>query len=135
MNRETAKKIKATKALQGKSVVDVCMLPEFLQNLYVYVEAQREDRKAARASYAAIRKSGAGQGLKLPSHCIDETLNWSIEKWRDEYVAVLFNKSVQSKRLRDYVGQLGTQAYHLTVAQFVVKEFPELEGELLPKKS
>ena len=83
LDKETQKKIASCKALQGMTVEDFIKNDRFRENLAGYLTEQRETRKTARASYAAMRKVGG--------------------------------------------------AKNLTVAQYVVEEYPELADELLPK--
>ena len=110
-DKETQQKIASCKALQGMTVEDFIKNDRFRENLAGYLTEQRETRKTARASYAAMRKVGGAK------------------------------KAVISKRYngplaeREYIRQLGMQAYNLTVAQYVVEEYPELEHVLLPKSS
>lgn len=136
MTKEIQKKM--AEALKEKGLVnveDVCATEKFQKNLEAYIKVQREERAAARSSEAAIRSLGAGRGLKLRSHVIDKTLDWSLDRWCGEYLAVVYGQSPQPAKVREYVFQLGRQAYLLTVAQFVVEKYPELEDTLIPKKS
>jgi dsRNA-specific ribonuclease len=52
-----------------------------------------------------------------------------------EFINVLAKCSELSFAERQYIEQLGKQAYNLTVAQYVIEEFPELETELLNKSN
>ena len=115
-------KIASCKALQGKSVLDVCMMSGFLTNLEAYVMAQREDRKVVIAHAA---KFGNGK-MHAPAHSIDKTLNWSMDDWREHFLKVVNKESLLPKAVREYVRQLGLQAYNVTVANIVLIEFPEL---------
>lgn len=133
MKLETAKKVRACKALQDMSVAQLVATDRFLNNLGAYMAAQREDRKSIRKSYEAMHKLGGTKGYKLPSHAIDKVIDLSAEEFAREYLAVINGSSSRSAAERQYIAQLGAQAYHLTVAQYVVDEFPELEGELIPK--
>lgn len=133
MKRGTLEKIKNCKALQGMSVEDVIKSDRFRDNLAAYLTAQREDRKAIRSSYAAMRKAGGAKGYKLPAHVIDKFMDCSVEEFANEYLKVLSKMSPRPMRERQYIGQLGQQAYNLTITQFVIDEFPELADELTPK--
>ena len=77
MNKEILNKIRSCKALQGKTIADICEMPEFRDNLGAYIGAQREDRKAIRASYEAMKKLGGAKGYKLPAHPIDKVIGLS----------------------------------------------------------
>ncbi len=133
MKKETLKKISKCKALQGMTVEGVIKSDRFRDNLAAYLTAQREDRKAIRSSYAAMRKAGGVKGYKLPAHVIDKFMDCSVEEFVNEYLKVLSKMSPRPMRERQYIGQLGQQAYNLTVAQMVVEEYPELESVLIPK--
>ncbi len=133
MKQETLKKISKCKALQGMTVEDVVKSDRFRENLAAYLTAQREDRKAIRSSYAAMRKAWGAKGYKLPAHVIDKFMDCSVEEFANEYLKVLSKMSPRPMRERQYIGQLGQQAYNLTIAQIVVDEFPETAEELIPK--
>lgn len=133
MKRETLEKIKNCKALRGMSVEDVIKSDRFRDNLAAYLTAQREDRKAIRSSYAAMRKAGGAKGYKLPAHVIDNFMDCTIEDFVSDYLKVLAKVSPRPMRERQYIQQLGRQAYNLTITQFVIDEFPELADELTPK--
>lgn len=120
--RTPIEKIRACKALQGKTVLDICSLSGFLSNLKAYVNAQREERKIA---IDHAEQFGGGK-YHAPGHAIDQTMGWDIEQWREEFMAVLNKSSVQSAAVREYVRQLGMQAYNVTMANIVLVEFPEL---------
>lgn len=120
--RTPLEKIKACKDLQGKSVMDICMLPGFISNLDAYVTVQREERKIA---LDHAMQFGGGK-MHAPAHVIDSTMGWDMEQWRDEFTAVLNKTSRQSSAVREYVRQLGMQAYNVTIANIVLVEFPEL---------
>lgn len=123
-HEEAVKKIRSCKALQGKSVADVCGYSGFLSNLEAYINAQREERRIA-LDHAA--QFGGGK-RHAPAHPIDKTMEWSAEQFRDEFVRVLGKTSNQPKAVREYVEQLGKQAYNVTIANIVILEFPELRG-------
>lgn len=130
---EIHKKIASCKALQGKTIGDVCMMDEFMVNLKAYIEAQREDRRAIRSSYQAMKKVGSFAKFKLPAHPIDKLMDLSTGQFRDEYMKVIDRTSKLPAAERQYIGQLGMQAYNLTTAQIICREFPELEDVLIPK--
>lgn len=133
MKKETLKKISKCKALQGMTVEGVIKSDRFRDNLAAYLTAQREDRKAIQSSYKAMRKAGGAKGYKLPAHVIDKFMDCSVEEFANEYLKVLSKMSPRPMRERQYIGQLGQQAYNLTIAQIVVDEFPETAEELIPK--
>lgn len=135
MKKETLQKIRSCKALQGKTIFDVVALPRFLENLAAYWTEQKETRKTAIASYQAMHKLGGPKGYKLPAHVIDKLVDLSVEDLAVEYAKVVAGGSTRNPAERKYIRQIGQQAYNLTVAQYVVDEYPELEPELFPKKS
>lgn len=115
------------------TVADLIATARFRDNLAAYMTAQRTDRKAIRESYEAMRKLGGAKGYKLPAHPIDRVIDMTVEQFADEYMAVISKASARPVAERQYIEQLGKQAYNLTVAQYVVDEYPELENELIPK--
>lgn len=133
MKAETRKKVASCKALQEMTVADLCATVRFRDNLAAYMTAQRTDRDAIRKSYGAMRKLGGANGFKLPAHPIDRVINMPVEDFAVEYLAVIANASKRPVAERRYIQQLGQQAYNLTVAQYVVDEYPELADELIPK--
>ena len=134
MKAETRKKIASCKALQGMTVADLCATVRFRDNLAAYLTAQKETRKTAIASYKAMHKVG-GRGWKLPAHVIDHFMEWTVEQFSAEYINVIARRSKCTHAERQYIQQLGQQAYNLTVAQYVIEEYPELADELLPKSN
>lgn len=133
MKAETRKKVASCKALQEMTVADLCATVRFRDNLAAYMTAQRTDRDAIRKSYDAMRKLGGAKGYKLPAHPIDRVIGLTVEQFAAEYLAVLGRTSKRPVAERQYIQQLGQQAYNLTVAQYVVDEYPELADELIPK--
>lgn len=135
MKKETLQKIRSCKALQGKTIFDVVALPRFVENLAAYWTAQKTDRDAIRKSYDAMRKMGGAKGYRIPAHPIDDLAQLSVDDLAVEYAKVVAGGSTRNHAERLYIRQIGQQAYNLTVAQYVVEEYPELEPELFPKKS
>ena len=133
MKKEIQQKIASCKALQGKSILDLCHTERFMDNLGAYIEAQRQDRKSIQASYQAMRKMGGARGYKLPAHPIDRLMDLSVEQFRDEFCSCINRNNERPVAQRKYIWQLGMQAYNLTIAQIVVEEFPELKDTLIPK--
>ena len=133
MSPETIAKVKACRALRGKTVEMVCRMPEFIANLDALIQVQRKDRQAVRDSYEVLKKNPSTKGFKLPAHAIDRLWNLDAEQFSDEYLAVLDKSSSRSAAERKYIQQLAQQAYRYTVICFVVAEFPETRDELLPR--
>lgn len=132
IDQATKNKIASCKALQGKTVADIVGTERFEKNLSAYITEQREARKAAIASYNAMKKAGGAFGLKLPAHPIDDTMKWPVEQFAVEYLAILARVSKRPAGVRRYVEQLAQQAYNVTVAQIVCEEFPELTTIFFP---
>ena len=126
MDKKIAEKVRQCKALQGKSVIDVMDMREFQDNLAAYWTQQTQSRKQVEQNYQLICK-------KVPAHPIANLMQLSVSQLMLEYVAVVNGTSTRTSSERLYIKQLCQQAYNLTVAQIVCKEFPELESELLPK--
>ena len=135
LNKDTLQKIGACKALQGKTIFDIVSMPRFAENLAAYWTEQKETRKTAIASYQAMHKLGSPKGYKLPAHVIDKLVDLSVEDLAVEYAKVVAGGSTRNLAERKYIRQIGQQAYNLTVEKCVVEEFPELQSELLPKKT
>lgn len=135
LDKATKNKINDCKGLQGKTVLDIISTDRFEKNLSAYLTAQKEDRNTSRKSFEAMHKAGGAVGLKLPAHPVDNFLSMSVADFVIEYADVISGVSNRPKAQREFVRQLGQQAYNLTVAQIVCEEFPELESALIPKKN
>ena len=133
IDKETQRKIESCKALQGKTVEDLVNDERFLSNLAGYLNEQRETRKTARASYEAMRKLGNAKGYKLPAHVCDHFADVTTGEFAAMFLAVIAHKYNGPFAERQYIMQLGMQAYNLTVAQYVTDEYPELKEIFLPK--
>ena len=131
---EINKKIASCKALQRMTVEDVIMSDRFRDNLAAYMTEQRETRNMAIRSYQAMHKLGGPTKYRLPAHPIDRVINQPVEDFRKDFMLIIGKKSARPHSEREYIRQLGQQAYNLTVAQFVVEEYPELSDILIPKK-
>lgn len=133
MQIEIIQKIRNCKQLQGKTINDILRTPRFQENLGAYWEAQKQDREAIRKSYQAMRKLGGAKGFKIPAHPIDDLLHLSVEDLSLEYFEIIGKSSKRCAAEREYIRQLCQQAYNLTIAQYVVDEYPELKDILIPK--
>lgn len=131
LKKETIEAIRSCKALQGKTVADICQTDDFLRNLAKYLNAQKEERDAAKKSIPS--------GCRLAAHVIDRIqaagLMDSETLFAKEYCKILNKESALKSAEREFVFQLGQQAYNLTIVNFVVKEHPELKDELMNGKS
>lgn len=130
--KEAQKKIVACKALQGMTVEGVIDTPRFRENMAAYLTEQRTAREAAKKSFAAVKKAGM-RGYKLPSHVCDMFVTMPVDKFTRLYKDVISRRSERPFRERQYIQQLGGQAYNLTIAQFVIDEFPETKDYFFPK--
>ena len=126
MDKAIADKVRKCKALQGKTMVDVMDMRKLQDNLAAYWTQQTESRKQVENNYRLIAKP-------VPAHPIANLMKLSVKQLMLEYLAVINGTSTRTSSERTYIKQLCQQAYNLTVAQIVCKEFPELESELLPK--
>ena len=133
MKPETREKVARCKALQGIAVGEFIRGEKFLANLAVYWADQKDQRTKARASYDAMHKLGTSRGYKLPAHSVDHFLGWTVGEIAAEYGRILDKRSDLSSRERQYLLQLGDQAFNLTIAEIACEEFPELRDELLPE--
>lgn len=133
LGNDVKKKIESCKALQGETVSGVISSERFLSNLASYLQAQKEDRNAVRKSYEAMKRMGGAKGYKLPAHPVDRVVSMSADQVAVEFAKILSKKSTRPHSEREYIYQLGKQAYNLTIAQIVCDEFPELEPVLIPK--
>lgn len=132
-NQETPKEIlkrcaSACKALQGKSVADIIGSEAFAENLGKYVAAQREDYAAALSTFRATAKPFQ----RMPAHPITHFLDCTVEQIRDEFALCVAKQSLRPRSQRQYIEQLGLQAYNVTVANAIVAEFPETKNILFP---
>lgn len=128
-------KIRSCKALQGVTVEQLINGERYRNNIAAYLKEQQETRKTTVASYKAMHKLGGPKGYKLPAHVVDHFLDWTVDRFVAEFLKVIAKCSELSFAERQYIEQLGKQAYNLTVAQYVIEEFPELETELLNKSN
>lgn len=133
IDKETKRKIASCKALQGMTIAELVKTDRFRNNLAAYMTAQRTDREQIRKSYEAMRKLGGAKGFKLPAHPIDKCIYMTVGEMIAEYELIVNRNSERPRAEREYIRQLCGQAYNLTVAQYVVDEFPELESILIPK--
>ena len=131
-DKEAQKKIAACKKLQGMTVEGVIDTPRFRENIAAYLAEQRETRRSAEASFAAVRKAGMC-GCKLPSHVCDMFVTMPVDEFTRLYKEVISRRSERPFRERQYIQQLGGQAYNLTIAQYVIEEFPETKNYFFPK--
>lgn len=125
MKKETIEKIRKVKALQGLTIGEVCALPRFRDNMAAYIAAQQKMRKIY---FDACAK----QKVKPLAHTIDKIPTDAAE-FTGEYLECIAGVNKRPAAQREYILQLGSQAYGLTIAQYAVEEFPELKEELFPK--
>lgn len=133
MYKEIQDKVKSCKALQGMTIAELVQTDRFRNNLAAYMTAQRTDREQIRKSYEAMRKLGGAKGFKLPAHPIDKCIYMTVGEMIAEYELIVNRNSERPRAEREYIRQLCGQAFNLTVAQYVVDEFPELADVLIPK--
>lgn len=126
LTKEQIKKILSVKRLHGLSIAEFCSTPEFLDTLGKYFDAQKEEHSAMRSAFGAIRKMGGGKGMKVPAHVLDHLVDWTTERLRDEYVACINKTSTRSAAEREYILQLGMQAYNVATVEIICAEYPDL---------
>lgn len=130
MKTELEKKIKQTKALQGKSVEDVLRMPEFAANVGAYLREQRALRQAVKDT---IHKKNPR--ARVPAHTIDRVGYLNQYNFAEIWIKISQRVIKKPKAEREYIDQLGMLAYKKTVADFVIAEFPELRDEFYPKSN
>lgn len=128
MKTEIQKKIKETKALQGKSVEDVLRTPEFAANVGAYLKEQRALRQAVRDT---IHKQNPR--ARVPAHTVDRMGYLNEDNFAEIWIKLSQRIIKKPKSERDYIDQLGMLAYKKTIADFVIAEFPELKEEFYPQ--
>lgn len=132
LTKEECDKIRNCKELKGKTIADVCQSDNFLKNLREYIRVQREERITARS---LIQK-----GMRLQAHPIDKIMERGLmddggaTRFANEYCRILNRVSTLPANEREYILQLGAQAYNLTVVQAVTKQYPELKDKLSNNK-
>lgn len=129
--KEIHEKLRSCRALQGIKVFELIASDHFLGNLDKYLASQKADREGARASFEAMKRYGL-RGMKLPAHAVDYFLGWTTEQFAQEYLRVINETSALSKAKREYIRQLGGQAFNLTILEIASEEFPELKDEIKP---
>lgn len=131
--RLKAGEFKCPEALQGKQVLDVLELPEFIATMGAYMNEQKMTREAVLQQRKKIIESG-----KYPAPekrpCIDRVIELGLmknaEDFTVEFAKVLNKQSKHPAEIRAYIMQLGTRAYKLTVEQLISQANPDM-AELL----
>ena len=103
MKKDIREKVESCKALQGKTVLDICETQRFQDNIAAYLTAQKEDRKAIRASYEAMRKLGGTKGYKLPAHVLDRLMGLSVDEFVGAFIQILAGVSNRPHSERIYI--------------------------------
>lgn len=119
--------MKIADALGGMSIADVLASDRFLKNLSAYLDAQKEDRRKIRASYAAMKRLGFAKGYRLPAHVIDRFMDTTADEFARLYAGLTDRSVWRPFAERQYVIQLGRQAFNLTAVQLAAEKYPELE--------
>lgn len=125
MKPATIKKIKSIKALQGKTLRDVCEMPKFREVLGGYIDSQMKMREVYIHTCFKAK-------IVPKAHTADRVTKNPAE-FAAEFLLCIEGKSDLSAAEREYILQLGQQAYNTTICLFAVEEFPELKDELFPK--
>lgn len=128
LSKKALKAVRETKALQGKTLGEICDTPEFLQNLKALLNQQVTERKLAEKSARITTAFNPGK-YHLPTHPIQQFMEHTAEQFKEEYLAVIGKQSSRPSGERLFIEQLGGQAYNLTMVQFIVAEHPEVAEE------
>ncbi len=133
MTKEMIKKIRECKALKDKTIGDIVELQEFEKNLEMYMNEQLDALKKADMMSERTKRLYPRIGLKRPRHVIDRLKEKGVfagvESFKCAFIDEINMKCHYSANERKYIEQLGMQAYNLTVAQIVCKEFPEMSKD------
>lgn len=125
--KELRTELSTIEALKGKSMLDICELPEMLSNIDALLRQQRELRQAARDT---IKKPGS----RLYAHTVDKFMETDAEDMLVEYLDVIAGVSTRPAAERKYINEIGARAYRATVAQIAIAERPELKGRIFDAK-
>lgn len=128
MNEEVIKLIRSSKALAGKSVAEVVRSERYIGALERLMQAQATDRKAVRKFYEDARR--AGKAMKLPAHVCDKCLNVTAAEFAEEFLLTFNATSPRPRAEREYINQLGTQAYDEVITEILEEEFPADAGRI-----
>lgn len=133
MTKEIIQRIRECKALKDKTISDIIDLPEFEKNLAIYMKEQLNALNKVDVMAERTKRLYPRMGLKRPRHVIDRLVEKGVfagvESFKMAFVDEINMECHYSANERKYIEQLGMQAYNLTVAQIVCKEFPELSKD------
>lgn len=129
MNEATKAKIMQTAALKDKSIGDILKSDKFKENIAAYLKAQREDRAKAK-EYIRNMAKHARNYIWPKAHVIDRLDYLTPENFATYFAKVLEHRSGLPKSERDYIDQIGRQAFNKTIADIAIAECPELESEI-----
>lgn len=129
MNESTKAKIMQTAALKDKTIADILETDVFKKNIAAYLKAQREDRSKAKEYIWKMAKH-VRNNIWPKSHVIDRLDYLTPDNFAFYFGRVLEHRSRLPKSERDYIDQIGRQAFNKTIADIAIAERPELELEI-----
>lgn len=129
MTEETKAKMMQTAALKDKTVGDILNSDLFKTNIAAYLKAQREDRTKAKEYIRSMAKQVKFR-IWPKSHVIDRLDYLTPDNFASYFAKVLEHRSSLPKSEREYIEQIGRQAFNKTIADFAIAERPELENEI-----
>lgn len=123
---------KMSKALEGKNIGDILDSEEWRQNISAYLSSQRNDYKKAKEQAEQLMK----RGFKVKSirHTLENLDFLTSENFGQYYADCLAKSSSLNAASRNYILQLGGQAYNKTVIDLTIKAFPETRDAFYPPK-
>lgn len=118
-----------TAALKDKTVGDILKTETFRKNIAAYLKAQREDRAKAK-EYIRNMAKHLKNYIWPKSHVIDRLDYLTPDNFVHYFAKVIEKKSLLPKAEREYIDQIGKQAFNKTIADIAIAERPELELEI-----
>lgn len=118
-----------TAALKDKTIGDILKMDLFKQNIGAYLKAQREDRSKAK-EYIRNMAKHVRNYIWPKSHIIDRLDYLTPDNFAFYFSKILEKKSVLPASEREYIRQIGLQAFNKTIADIAIAERPELEIEI-----
>ena len=115
--------------LDGKSVFDVLVMPEFEIIMVDCIKEQTELRKGYLQAIEELKKKGKyvpPTNRPVIDRVQESGLLADAGTFIVEFANVLSKSSKQPKEIRDYVKQLGMRAYNMTVEKFICEADPKM---------
>lgn len=134
MTQETLSKIMQTAALKDKTIGDILKTDLFRTNIAAYLKAQREDRAKAKEYIRNMAKQFRNR-IWPKAHVIDRLDYLTPDNFASYFAKILEHHSFLPKSEREYIEQIGRQAFNKTIADIAIAERPELENEIYSSKN